>query len=234
MCQKLVNCSWQIKRRANHFIKSCPNGQLFLLVTPWYIRPMESPKTYVFFGIVGAGKGTQVELLKKLMAERDARKIVYAYPGSEYRALTSGDSFTGSIVKAKLERGELQPDFLTVSVFTSILVKELTADCHLIADGYPRTVAQEEAFTSAMDFYGRKNVEIVYIEVSKEEVIARMKLRGRSDDTDEGITRRFFEYETHVIPAMQAMKAKGFTLHTINGAQPIEAVHADIKKALGF
>ncbi len=201
-----------------------------------YSSSMNAPKTYVFFGIVGAGKGTQVDLLKKLISERDpSRKIVYAYPGSEYRALTGGDSFTGSIVKAKLERGELQPDFLTIGVFTNILVRELTADCHLIADGYPRTLEQEEAFTSAMDFYKRGNVEIVYIEVSKDEVIQRMKLRGRSDDTDEGISRRFQEYENHVIPAMQALKGKpGYTLHTINGAQPIEAVHADIVKALGL
>jgi adenylate kinase len=196
---------------------------------------MEAPKTYVFFGIVGAGKGTQVDLLMKLLAAKDSRKIVYAYPGSEYRALTSGESFTGSIVKAKLERGELQPDFLTVGVFTNILVRDLTADAHLIADGYPRTLAQEEAFVAAMDFYGRENVEIVYIEVSKDEVIARMKLRGRSDDTDDGITRRFYEYETNVIPAMQMLKEHaGYKLHTINGAQSIEAVHADIVKALGL
>ena len=196
---------------------------------------MNAPKTYVFFGIVGAGKGTQVELLKKLLAERDGRTIVYAYPGNEYRALTAGDGYTGSLVKAKLERGELQPDFLTIGVFTNILIRELTADCHLIADGYPRTLEQEAAFVSAMDFYKRENVEIVYIEVSKDEVIKRMKLRGRSDDTDEGINRRFWEYETNVIPAMQALKTKsGYTLHTINGAQSIEAVHEDIKKALGF
>lgn len=196
---------------------------------------MDSPKTYVFFGIVGAGKGTQVELLKKLLAERDSRKIVYAYPGSEYRALTTGDSYTGSIVRAKLERGELQPDFLTIGVFTDILVRELTADAHLIADGYPRTLGQEEAFVAAMDFYKRENIEIVYIEVSKQEVIERMKLRGRSDDTDEGINRRFYEYETHVIPAMQVLKErKGYTLHTINGAQSVEAVHEEIKKALGL
>lgn len=195
---------------------------------------MNATKTYVFFGIVGAGKGTQVELLKKLMAEKDSRKIVYAYPGNEYRKLTSGDNFTGSIVKHKLERGELQPDFLTVSVFTDILVRELKEDSHIIADGYPRTVAQAEAFVSAMEFYKRENVEIVYIEVSKEEVIKRMKLRGRTDDTDEGIERRFWEYEHNVIPAMQDLKSKGYTLHTINGEQEMEKVHADIKTALGY
>ncbi len=193
------------------------------------------PKTYVFFGIVGAGKGTQIELLKKVLSGKDSRKIVYAYPGNEYRALTSGDSYTGSIVKGKLERGELQPDFLTISVFTSILVKELNADCHLIADGYPRTIAQEEAFISAMEFYKRGQVEIIYIEVTKEEVTKRMKLRGRSDDTDEGIARRFQEYENHVIPAMKRLEErKGCTLHTIDGAQSIEDVHRDIMKALGL
>lgn len=196
---------------------------------------MES-KTYVFFGIVGAGKGTQVELLKKLLVDRDpSRKIVYAYPGSEYRALTAGSSYTGALVKEKLERGELQPDFLTITVFNDILVRELTSDCHFIADGYPRTLVQEEAFISAMEFYKRGAVEIVYIEVTKDEVIERMKLRGRSDDTDEGIARRFQEYENHVIPAMKRLEErKGCVLHTINGAQSIEAVHADIVKALGF
>ena len=192
------------------------------------------PKTYVFFGIVGAGKGTQVELLKKVLAEKSDAKIVYAYPGNEYRKLTSSDNYTGSIVKSKLERGELQPDFLTVSVFTDILVRELTESAHLIADGYPRTLPQAEAFSAAMDFYKRENVEIVYLEISKEEVIKRMKLRGRSDDTDEGINRRFWEYEHNVIPAMQDLKAKGYKLYAINGEQAMEAVHADIKKALGF
>ena len=87
---------------------------------------------------------------------------------------------------------------------------------------------------AAMDFYQRQNVEIVYLEISKEAVIKRMKLRGRSDDTDEGIERRFWEYEHNVIPAMQDLKAKGYTLHTINGEQEMEAVHAEIKKALGL
>ena len=78
---------------------------------------METSKTYVFFGIVGAGKGTQIELLKKLLSDKDGKKIVYAYPGAEYRTITASDSFTGSLVRAKLERGELQPNFLTISVF---------------------------------------------------------------------------------------------------------------------
>ncbi len=87
---------------------------------------------------------------------------------------------------------------------------------------------------SAINFYGRKDVEIVYIEISKEEAQKRMKLRARSDDTDEGIERRFWEYEHNVIPSMEAMKAKGYKLHIINGEQSVEAVHEEIKKVLAL
>ncbi len=192
------------------------------------------PKTYVFFGIVGAGKGTQIELLQKDLTAKDGRSIVYAYPGSEYRKITASESFTGSLVKGKLERGELQPDFLTVALFTSILVDQLTPESHLIADGYPRTPAQTEAFVAALEFYKRASPEIVVIEVSKEEVIKRMKLRGRSDDTDEGIARRFFEYENNVLPALELLQSKGYTVHKINGEQTVEAVHEEIKQKLGL
>lgn len=192
------------------------------------------PKTYVFFGIVGAGKGTQIELLKQDLQAKDGKAIVYAYPGSEYRKITSGDSYIGSLVKSKLDRGELQPDFLTVALFTSILVNELTPESHLIADGYPRTPVQTDAFVEAIEFYNRQSPEIVVIEVSKEEVTKRMKLRARTDDTDEGIARRFFEYETNVLPALEALKQKGYKLHKINGEQSVEAVHAEIKQALGI
>ena len=157
---------------------------------------------------------------------------MYAYPGAEYRTITAGDSYTGSLVRAKLERGELQPNFLTISVFGKILIDQMTEDCHVIADGYPRTLEQADSFEAAMEFYGRKNVEVVYIEVSKEEVVRRMKLRNRSDDTDEGITRRFYEYETNVIPSMKALEGKGYAFHTVNGEQSVEAVHADIVKVL--
>lgn len=193
---------------------------------------MNTPKTYIFFGNVGAGKGTQIELLKNLIGESDSRKIVYVAPGITFRALTGSDNYTGSIIKSSLERGQLQPDFITISICTWTLIQEMTADCHLFIDAYPRTVIQAQAVVSTLEYYGRKNVELVYIEVSKEEVAKRMKLRGRSDDTDEGINRRFWEYENNVIPAMNLLKDKGYTLHTINGEQSVESVHEDIKKAL--
>lgn len=192
-------------------------------------------ETFVFFGIVGSGKGTQVKLLQEYLAKRDGRECVYAYPGAEYRKLIESGSYTGNLIKDSISRGELQPDFLTSAIVTNILAASLTSEKHLMADGYPRTLVQSETFEKMMKFFKRGEVKIVYIEVGKEEAMKRNLLRGRHDDTKEGLEKRFDEYVNNVVPAMNYFKNKpGYTVYTINGEQSVENVHRDIIKALGF
>jgi len=194
------------------------------------------PYTFMFFGIVGSGKGTQVELLQKYLKDKNITKdILYTSTGAEYRKLIESRSYTGLKVKTSLEKGFLQPDFLTISLFTNILATNMHEDTYLIADGFPRTVAQSEAFENMMKFYNRENIKIVYIELSKEEAVKRMKLRGRSDDTDEGISKRFDEYVNNVIPSMNYFKGKeNYKIYTINGDQSIEDVHKEVINSLGI
>lgn len=192
-------------------------------------------ETFVFFGIVGSGKGTQVKLLQEYLAKRDGRECVYAYPGAEYRKLIESGSYTGNLIKDSISRGELQPDFLTSAIVTNILAASLTSEKHLMADGYPRTLVQSETFEKMMKFFKRGEVKIVYIAVGKEEAMKRNLLRGRHDDTQEGLEKRFDEYVNNVVPAMNYFKNKpGYTVYTINGEQSVENVHRDIVKALGF
>src|SRR3989344_4493168 len=96
------------------------------------------PQTFVFFGNVGSGKGTQVDLLVKALFQRDGRDCVRTSTGNEYRKLIESGNYTGSIVKDSMTRGELQPDFLTNTLFANILTANLSPEKHLIADGYPR------------------------------------------------------------------------------------------------
>jgi adenylate kinase len=197
---------------------------------------MNTPLTFVFFGIVGSGKGTQVEILQKYLADKHlASDVVLASPGVAYRKLVNEGYYTGQLVKTSLEKGYLQPDYLTIGLVTSNFAFSMKENSCIIADGYPRTIAQSQAFEEQLHYYGRTNVHIVYIELSKEEAIKRMKLRARSDDTEEGIAKRFDEYVNNVMPSMEYFKGKeGYTLHTINGEQSIEAVHADIIAALNL
>jgi len=93
----------------------------------------------------------------------------------------------------------------------------------------------ETLFEEMMKFFKRDAIKIIYIELSEEEATKRNLLRGRHDDTKEGLTKRFNEYKNKVVPAMDYFKDKeGYEIHTINGEQSIEDVHKDIIKALGY
>ena len=192
-------------------------------------------QNFVFFGIVGSGKGTQVKLLTEFLKNHDQRESVYTSTGDEYRKLIAGQSYTGSLVKDSITRGELQPNFLTNTIFTNILVSSLTPEKNMFADGYPRTIGQSQAFEEMMKFYKRESIKIIYIEVGKEEAMKRNLLRVRHDDTKEGIAKRFDEYVNNVIPAMNYFKGKeNYTIYTINGEQTVENVHEDIISKLGI
>lgn len=193
------------------------------------------PQTFVFFGIVGSGKGTQARLLMDFLKTQDGKECVYAYPGDEYRRLVEENNYTGQLIKDSMHRGHLQPDFLTNSIVTNILAVAVHPDKHLIVDGYPRTLIQAETLEAMLKFFKRTDVKIVYIELSKEEAMKRNLLRGRHDDTREGIEKRFDEYVNKVVPAMNYFKGKaGYTIYTVNGEQSIGDVQKDIIKALGL
>lgn len=197
---------------------------------------MNKTQTFVFFGIVGSGKGTQVELLQKYLKENNiSDDILFISPGNEYRKLINEDTYTTKVVKIRLDNGFLQPDFLTVGLLTGILISNIKENTTIIADGFPRTISQSENFDSMMKFYNRNDIKIIYLELDKEEAIKRMKLRGRSDDTDEAISNRFDEYINNVIPSMNYFNDKeGYTIHKINGDQSILDVHKDIINSLGL
>ena len=191
--------------------------------------------TFVFFGIVGSGKGTQVKLLMDFLKKKDGKECIYAYPGNEFRKIIESGTYTATLMKESVSRGELQPGFFPDAIVANILISSLTKDSHLITDGYPRAVAQSQSFEAMMKWYKRENIKIIYIEVGKEEAMKRNLLRGRHDDTKEGIEKRFDEYINSVIPAMNYFKNKeNYQIYTINGEQSIENVHKDIISTLGF
>ena len=119
------------------------------------------PQTFVFFGQVGSGKGTQVKLLIDFLKAKDGRESVYAGTGDGFRKLIESGNYTADLVKEYVHNGILVPDFLTDAVFINILISNLSSDKNLIADGYPRTDSQSVVFEEMMKFFKRDDIKII-------------------------------------------------------------------------
>ncbi|MCL4153963.1 UNVERIFIED_CONTAM: hypothetical protein GTU68_050946, partial [Idotea baltica] len=92
--------------------------------------------------------------------------------------------------------------------------RQTMAGSGFVLDGYPRTTAQAEFLVDALGEAGLDAV--IDLDVPLEEVTARMKARGRDDDTDEGIARRLELYEQETRPVLDWFAARGL-LVTVDG-----------------
>lgn len=193
------------------------------------------PQTIIFHGISGAGKGTQAQLLKHYLEDKDpGTPVVYLSTGHEFRNFMEGKSFSARRVKALLDEGGLLPDFLAVWIWSDFLNKYLcTGKEHVILDGTVRRVDEAPMMESALDFFERQNPVVIILNVSRERAIGHLKKRGRYDDNDDDIKSRLDWYETNVVPALNHFRTNPrYRVFDINGEQGIEQVHREILEKL--
>jgi len=198
---------------------------------------MNSPKTIIFVGRSGAGKGTQVELLKAYLVKNDTtREVRSLIMGDVYRAFFKSPGYIQDIARdISMNQGRFQPDFMTNALFVSDALKMIDGSSHIFLDGYPRSVSQLMVTKELLQYAKRDGAIFLNVEVSREEVKNRMSKRGRGDDSESAIESRLSEYDRTVVPMIEAAKADSFFSYLeINGEQSVEAVHEDMKKALGL
>ena len=194
------------------------------------------PLTFIFAGPSGSGKGTQVDLLKQYLAKKTPTIPQFSsYTGDGFRALMQGTTLASHLAKKIQEVGGLQPEFLAVYLWADNLIKNVTGKEHLFIDGSPRKPAEAIVLDSALEFYKRDPIHLLLVDVSDAETKRRLLLRGRHDDTEEGITRRLGWYKTQVVPAIEYLKGRPtYRFHEINGEQTPEQVHAEIISQLNL
>lgn len=193
-----------------------------------------TPKTFIFSGISGSGKGTQIELLKKYIKENMSEHHEYSFVmGEVLRSFIKKEGYAQEMIRETMNKGELIPDYVSGGLFVTSLLNDLHHDDHLFIDGIPRSVVQSDIIMSMLKFYNRQNVFIINIEISASEAEKRMLLRKRPDDTKEAIVERVKFYNTEVAPAIQYLKEKsGFSYIEIDGERSIETIHVDLVNRL--
>jgi adenylate kinase len=102
-----------------------------------------------------------------------------------------------------------------------------------ILDGFPRTLDQAEWLYAQHKAGLLKITCVLHLEASEEVVKERLLGRGRQDDTEEVISKRFKEYHAVTLPILHDLESKGVKVKHINGERDQDAVHADVMAALG-
>ena len=200
------------------------------------MQKTNNPLTIIFIGPQGSGKGTQIELLDHKLRELEpARKIIDIQTGRRFRALSAKqEGYTENEVHKTLNTGVLQPLFLSVVLWGDAFHHHADATCHILMDGFPRTVHEAQVLESALVFYKREHLIIINLETPEEVVRERMIARARPDDTHESIEARLKWYREETRPVLAYYRGRGnTTIIDCDGTESIEVVHACIMETLG-
>lgn len=210
-----------------------------------------APTVLIFLGPPGAGKGTQAKLLEERFG---------------YRQISTGDILRRNRVKktplgleaqSYMDSGALVPDDLIIRMMEA----ELENASDVIVDGFPRTIAQAEAFDKLLKSKNLTPLAVVFDvdqSVLTERITGRWsnprtgrvyhsvfnppKVAGiddedggelvqRPDDTIDVVTKRLAEYYVKTMPLIAYYEKAGPTVH-VDAFGDIASVTRLIIKAL--
>lgn len=177
----------------------------------------------VLLGPPGAGKGTQAE---KLVSKLGIPQIS---TGDLFRHNINTGTKLGLEAKKYLDAGDLVPATLTNALVDDRLNDADVAE-GFILDGFPRSVEQAEALREML---AKRNLEldaVLEFRVSEDELLKRLKSRGRADDTEEVILNRMKVYRDETAPLLDYYQSE---LKTVDAVGDLDEVFARALHALG-
>ena len=205
----------------------------------------------ILLGAPGAGKGTQAEILSKLL------DIPTISTGNILRAAMKAGTEVGLKAKSYVESGKLVPDDVIIGIIQERLAEPDCAKGYIL-DGVPRTIPQAQT----MEDMGVAIDCALSIEVEDEVIVRRMsgrrtckdcsatfhvennpsKVEGkcdfcggeltiRADDAPETVKNRLLTHHRDTEP-LKAFYAERGKLRTVDNQPSIEATTAAIRKAL--
>jgi adenylate kinase len=173
----------------------------------------------LLMGVAGAGKSMQGRILA------DEYGYAWISTGEILRVLVTGKR------RQEMLHGKLLSDIEIVELLDKVFELINTHE-EFMLDGFPRTIPQADWLMRQIEKGRFELTAIVNLAATEEVVRDRLMKRGRIDDTEEAIARRFEEYEAVTKPIIDHFRSEGVQVHDIDASKPPQDVHDDIIKLL--
>lgn len=174
----------------------------------------------IFFGPAGAGKSVQGQLL----AARNGWRWLSA--GQMLR-----DTHDIELIK-QMQTGELVNP-TKVSELMGDALKRAKNINRVILDGFPRKLEQAKWLIESQPEHERSIALVVVLEVPRSELLKRLEVRGRVDDTPEAVDERLQIYRTEIYPILSYLTEQGVRITHVDGTGTVGQVHDKIMEELG-
>ncbi len=173
----------------------------------------------IFFGPAGAGKSVQGQIL----AARQG-----------WRWLSAGqllrDTHDKDLIDT-MQKGELVPFDRVNTIMNEAITRAQNID-QLILDGFPRQLEQATWLVEHQPTHGRSIGVVIVLEVPREELLKRLAVRGRADDTPESIDERLHIYRQEIYPILAYLNDQGIPVVHLNGEGTVGQIHDRIMAEL--
>lgn len=173
----------------------------------------------IFFGPAGAGKSVQGQIL----AARHG-----------WRWLSAGqllrDTHDPELIH-EMQTGDLVSEKVVNRVISDALVGAKDLD-GVILDGYPRELSQAKWLIDTRVHHGRDVKLAIVLEVPRSEILHRLRVRGRVDDTPDAIDKRLQIYRSEIYPILDYFNDQGIPIVHLGGVGTVGEVHDKIEKEL--
>lgn len=177
----------------------------------------------------GAGKGTQATVIASHF------DIPHIATGALLRDHVARDTDLGKAVREHLDRGELVPDAIVMTLVREAIVAAKAAGGGYVLDGVPRTMEQARAaYRIGLELSMTADVAL-HLQAEDEELLRRLRARAvverRSDDTEDVMRHRLRVYYEVTHPIIAWYRERGI-LVPIDAMRPAKDVARDIIDAL--